>query len=421
MLQSMPRSPGPKTSAKPKTSARFQKEAVRQVATLSELLARSLEHLPEPVGSATEIQRATGLDMKLSWKIHRVISAPSALAAAPYIPGAANRKTFVETMSRLGAPADALDSFIHAGLRFDAFVTEHAGDRRTFDSMVSGFAGSENEQKASERQRKAAFHANSHIWGVQADTLAMTMIQRPDPKDPTRIEEIGLRAEYGVRRLRPTPMPLYEQSYSLLGKRGQDLTAGRRRPLTGTLGEVGLIPQFCSDPLPPVEVRQAEGGWAHAVVMHTELGIKASVDLAMGFHVSGVSPRYRGEETHGWAMAGITKPFRSLVIDWVVQDDTMPASPKPFGFVSARSVRNAPPQTLWSGAQLSEVEPVRRLGRGVEALGLKGGPTYPDLVHWAISQAGWDPDRFETWRLSMAYPIVQSTVGLVYEMQPPPA
>src|SRR5690606_11257142 len=142
----------------------------------------------------------------------------------------------------------------------------------------SGFAGADNEQKTTQRQRRSAFQAASQIWGVQADALVMTMIQRPSAADPMRLDEIGLRAEYGVRRVRPTPAPLYEQSFSILDKHGRDLTEGRRRPLSGAHGEIDLIPEFCTDPLPPVEVRKGAGGWANAVLMRPDLGSKAAGD-----------------------------------------------------------------------------------------------------------------------------------------------
>lgn len=403
-----------------RSRAHFQREAVQRVADLRGLFRQLIDGLPTPVSSATALQRATGLDMKLCWKVYRVVSAPDTLAAAQYVPGAANMRALIQTMSRLGAPAGLLDSVAAAGEDFDAFVAAHAGDRRTFDSMVSGFAGADNEQKAGQRQRRAAFQAGSHIWGVQADTLLMAMIQRPSADDPTRLDEIGLRAEYGVRRLRPTPAPLYEQSFSILDKHGRDLTEGRRRPLSGSTGEIGLIPQFCSDPLPPVDVRKGAGGWANAVLMHTELGIKAAVDLAMGFRLDGLSPRYLGEETHGWAIVHITKPFRTVVIDWIVEEGTLPAPPRPFGFISTKNTKMASPEDLWTTAQLTGGEPVRHMGRGPEVLGVSHAPRYAEMVDWAIRGAGWKPARFETWRLRVEYPMTLTSVGLAYEMQAAP-
>lgn len=407
-------------STRRRSRAHFQQEAVQRVADLRGLFEKLIGCLPAPVSSATALQRATGLDMKLCWKVYRVVSAPDTLAAAQYVPGPANMRSLIETMSRLGAPAELLDKVAAAGEEFDTFVAAHAGDRRTFDSMVSGFAGADNEQKTSQRQRRAAFQATSHIWGVQADALVMAMIQRPSAEDPARLDEIGLRAEYGVRRLRPTPAPLYEQSFSILDRHGRDLTEGRRRPLSGSQGEIGLIPHFCTDPLPPVEVRQGAGGWANAVLMHTELGIKAAVDLAMGFRLDGLSPRYLGEETHGWAIVHITKPFRTVVIDWIVEEGALPAPPRPFGFISTKNTKMAPPEDLWTTAQLTDGEPIRHLGRGAEVLGVSHAPRYAEMVDWAIRSAGWDPARFETWRLRVEYPVTLTSVGLAYEMQPAP-
>lgn len=396
--------------------SQFQERAAEQVAELRVLLEQFVRGLPAPANTATELQRLTGLDMKLCWKIIRVMNAPDSLAAAQFIPGPTNMRSIVQRMGSLGAPSELTDRITAASELFDRFVAEHAGDRRTFDSMVSEYAGPGSAEKATLRERRAAFRANSHVWGVQAEVLAMAMIQRPSESDPLKLDEIGLRGEYGVRRVRPAPAPLYQQSFSTRDRHGNEYSAGRRRPLSGDGAGVGLIPEFCSRPLPPVVVKQGEGGWSHATVLHSELGIQAAVDLAMGFRLSDMSPRYRGDETHGWAIVHVTKPIRVVVIDLILEAGTLPMMPRPFGFMSSGNTRMATPQSLWTESQLTEGEPVRHLGRGSRVLETANAPRYAEMVDWAIRDAGWNPSRFECWRLKVEYPVVLGSVGLVYEM-----
>ena len=398
----------------------FQQETVRQVSTLRELFAAMVRALPTRVTTASELQRATKLDMKLCWKVFRVIGAPDALAAAQYVPGPANMRDLLRTMGRLGVPDALLRRVEEASEHFEQLVEEHAGDRRTFDSMVSGYAGGGDGERAVLRQRKAAFQANSHIWGVQAEAMVMTMIQRPSEQDSSRLDEIGLRGEFGVRRLRPTRQPLYEQVYATLDKQGREYSAGRRRRLSGDGDGVGLIPEFCSSPLPEVEVSEGPDGRSRAVLMHSALGMKAAVDLVMGFVLRDGAPRYYGEETHSWSIARITKPFRVAILDLVLEEGTLPREPALRGFTTTKNSQMCPPEELWTTGLLSEGESVVRLGRGPEVLAGGGGPRYAEMVEWAIRRVGWDPRRFEAWRLRVEYPVVLSSVGMVYEMMPAP-
>ena len=126
----------------------FQQETVRQVSTLRELFAAMVRALPTRVTTASELQRATKLDMKLCWKVFRVIGAPDALAAAQYVPGPANMRDLLRKMGRLGVPDALLRRVEEASEHFEQLVEEHAGDRRTFDSMVSGYAGSGDGERA---------------------------------------------------------------------------------------------------------------------------------------------------------------------------------------------------------------------------------------------------------------------------------
>jgi hypothetical protein len=43
-------------------------------------------------------------------------------------------------------------------------------------------------------------------------------------------------------------------------------------------------------------------------------------------------------------------------------------------------------------------------------------PHDAESIDWAIRRAGWDPERFETRRLRVDFPVALSTIGLLYEM-----
>jgi hypothetical protein len=401
---------------------RFEQDTGRHVARMRQLLAQLVDSLPARPASASDFQRATRLDMKLCWKVFRVINAPDGLSGAQYIPGPANMRDLLKTMSRLGAPDALIRKIEAASLAFESLVDSHAGDRRTFDSMVSGFGQAESD-KVDSRERKAAFRAATHVWGVQAEAVVMTMIQRPAASDPLRLDEIGLRGEFGLRRLRPTRLPLFEQSHATHDKHGLEYSGGRRRPLSAAHARspgVGLIEEFCTAPLDQVRLRQLADGRSIATLDHPELGKKARVDVVAGFALCPGMPRYRGEETHAWSVAHIAKPCRVVVIDVIQEIGTLPVPPPLRGFMTTKNSMTSHPEELWSSGQLSDGESVMRLGFGADVLAMPEVPRYPELIDWAIRKAGWNPDRFETWRLRVEYPITLSSVGAVYDMPDAP-
>ncbi|MBC7772368.1 MAG: hypothetical protein H7210_07735 [Pyrinomonadaceae bacterium] len=407
--------PGTRNAASPVPTPQFQQETVRLVSLLRELLTGLVAALPQSVRTASEFQRATKLDMKLCWKVFRVLSTPDPLSAAQYIPGPGNLRDLLKTMKRLGAPAALIERAAEAAEQFEQLVREHAQDRRTFDSMVSGFAGTERE-KVGVRERRAAYQANSYIWGVRSEAMVMTLIQSACEHDPTRIDEIALRSDFGLRRLRPTPMPLFQLKYATLDANSREYSGGRRVPLSGDGSGLGLIPEFCTRPLPEVSVCNDADGRSTATLLHSELGMKAAVDLVTGCVLREGAPRYRGIESFVWATMQIGKPCRTAIIDLLVEDGFLPASVVPRGFMTARNHMTPPIHELWTASQFSDGEPIVRLGRGPAALATAEVPRYPELIAWSIRQAGLDPDRFEAWRLRVEYPIALSTVGVVYDI-----
>lgn len=407
----------PAQGSAPPPGPRFEQETGRHVARMRGLLAALVKSLPSRPSNASEFQRATRLDMKLCWKVFRVITAADGLSGAQYIPGRANMRDLLKTMSRLGAAPALIGQIEQASEAFESLVETHAGDRRAFDSMVSGF-GQDQSEKVDLRERKVAFRAASHIWGVQAGAVVMAMIQRPSATDPARLDEIGLRGEFGLNRLRSTRLPLFEQSHATHDKHGREYSAGRRQSLSKAGAGVGLITEFCSGPIEDVVVRQLDDGRVNARLEHLQLGMKARVDMVTGFLLCPGMPRYRGEETHAWSVAHIAKPCRVAVIDVLQEVGTLPVRPPLRGFMTTKNSMTSFPEELWTSGQLSEGEPVVRLGVGPDVLAIAEAPRYQELVEWSIRRAGWDPGRFEAWRVRVEYPVTLSSVGVVYEMPP---
>lgn len=412
-----PSSRAPRRAHAPARSPRFEHQTVELVTQIRDLFTQLVAVVKPTAMTASEFQRATRLDMKLCWKVFRVIAASDGLSAAQYVPGPANIRDLLKTMKRLGAADALIRKTERAAEAFEQLVREHAEDRRTFDSMVCGFSGPQSD-KIDLRQRRAAFQASTHIWGVQADAMIMTLIQRPAESHAGRLDEIGMRSDIGLRRLRPTPMPLYELRYSAVDHASKEYTQGRREALSGDGSGLGLISEFSSRPLPELSIKTEPDGRSLATLVHGDLGLRAAVDLVTGCILRSWAPRFRGGggETHSWSTMQIARPCRVGIVDLIVEPGVVSSASPPRGFMTTRSHLVPPIQDLWTAGQLSDGEPVARLGRGAAMLATPEAPHYAESIDWAIRRAGWDPERFETWRLRVDFPVALSTIGLVYEM-----
>jgi hypothetical protein len=59
---------------------------------------------------------------------------------------------------------------------------------------------------------------------------------------------------------------------------------------------------------------------------------------------------------------------------------------------------------------------VQRLGFGPSVIYSPDVPNYADLLRYATGKLQWDAERFELWRLRIAYPVMHSVVQLLFDL-----
>ena len=133
---------------------------------------------------------------------------------------------------------DRLQSVRTAYAAFEHLVRTHAGDRATFNSMVSAANGVDDGWHATDLQhRRNAFRAMSHAVGVQAKTRLMLMIVN-ETKGRATYDSAILGGFIGLRILRDLPtvrvmgitthpdQRLRMQLQHLVGRSGSPASAG---------------------------------------------------------------------------------------------------------------------------------------------------------------------------------------------------
>src|SRR5690554_4498328 len=134
-----------------------------------------------------DIARQLGLDKSLAWKIARVAQASDPYAMYQHIPGPTGIDIFLQTAERRGAPPDVLQEVRAAVVNLDQLVHVHAGDRGTFELMLSAYS-KEGQREAIIDHRKLLFKGASSVWGVQAFAEFLSYIVQPVEKGSDRCD-----------------------------------------------------------------------------------------------------------------------------------------------------------------------------------------------------------------------------------------
>ena len=201
-------------------------------------------------------------------------------------------------------------------------VARHAGDRSTFDSMVSALVPDESAEQLDLVHRRLAFRGQRHILGVQAKTqLKLVAIQPSD--DPTMLDGFRVEGFVGLRQLRESA-PLII-AYSGARKDDGSLVRLHREPIEPVSGEHGLalLRDFCSKPLPELRAVETQHGFVNGEILSKDVGNRAAVTCMAGHITRQALHRYR---TEGDSVSGnvvtVRTPCEVLILDLALREDT---------------------------------------------------------------------------------------------------
>ena len=402
--------------------AAFEADVAHVLLRLRSALAAVIAAVPGNVARAADLQRALKIDMKLSWKLFKVIGATDPLAAGPHVPGPANMRTFLRAAGKRGVAQELIDGAARVAGDFRELVTAHAGDRAAFDSMVSGLATDEVGEQIHLQHKRAAFRANRHIWGLQARTHLRCLLVQP-AADSEMLSVAVLQGYIDLRRLRPQ-VPLVVSRTRVTDNDGTIRQVAREPldPAGATQHGIALIREFCSQPLPQFRTTNGEGGFVLGELVTDGVGNKAAITCIDG-HVSPTAgPRYRDDKNQFLRSAvRVRIPSEALVFDVLVREGTFGAV-QPAVAVYGEDLSGGPGL---GGPQERDLlalnESVVYLGRGPSVLHTPDVPRYTDLARYALARLGWDGEQFDVFRCRVEYPVMAGTVRISMALPERPA
>lgn len=394
-----------------RTTDAFSKDLSKALERLQTTLASVVDALPAEAPTAAALAKIVNVNRKIAWQVWRIIDAQPGELPLESLPGPVALEGFLKACTVQGVPSALCEPVLEASRRFDDLALLHGGGRPALRAMVRLSSASTLSSRAQESVRRQAYLANSEILGLQSHAIFGTAILAPGSQ-PGRIDDISLAGEIGVRRLRPDAVRVVAG----LGfsNKSDDADPLAPKPLVQVPSDSGLvepmIPRFTSARV-RVAAHPSEKAQTRVELVESPVGKSGEVDFVLGQICRNVGFRFPSGARKRASFSGhILAPYAVYVQDLIIRKDlwrTIQPSVKVYstlrGMAIASLVRDE-----------RDVLPVRtsieHLGQGLGALRCEYIPRYEEIIDWACSQAAWNPEQFDTWRCTIMYPPMPSTI-----------
>jgi len=418
----------------------FEEEASAVLTRLRMALSQLVEALPGHIDRATDLQRTLKLDANLCWRVFKVTGAANPLSAGRHVLGPTSMKRFLRAVARHDVPAELVEAASDAAAAFEEVIGRHAGDRATFDSMVSTLHGCQANDQIDLTHKRAGFRSNKHVCGVHAKTQLNCCLLHP-AAEPGMLDIATLRGAVGLQRMRPDARWIVAEARTAdddgVVRRQvnrEPLDPGVGAPDTGVVGGetmhgVSPLRAFCSEPLPKFRTVAAQGGFVLGELVGNGVGNTSAITCITGDVIRSVASCYREEHNRcADLVAGVHTPCRVLIHDLLIFKGMFgPTS----GFGSTSGPGSISPEVYvyddyWRkvsrGAtppgtpMLTPQETLSYLGSGPSVLHTPDVPRYGEMARYVFDRLGWDGEHFDVYRCRVEYPVMHSAVVIRFAL-----
>lgn len=376
------------------------------------------EGVPGGVRKSRDLQKHFGVDAKLSWQVFRLVSSADPLQASPHVPSANTMRKLLDAARKRGAAEVVIGAVADAYAAFEQHVELHAGDRSSFDSMLSSASDSDEAAAIDLDHRRAIFEGHRHIWGVEVQTFVRAVIMYPGQ---TRglLDYANIRSKLGLKRLR-ADAPVRVDAVKLY-KPGADEDRFDRDhfdPEAARHHGAPIIPAFSSSPLPELQMETLADGRIATNLVGDAVGRLGASDLTFGTVFRNAPLSKRSDGRMGFASSSMSSsPTRLAVLDVLVHRPTfgpLDHTLTCYGHVSDIS----PPPDRTTHPVLPLREKIISPGSGAAGLRLPDFPRYVDLIRFACDRQGWNLEEMDIYRIRLDYPVLNTALVAEFMLQP---
>lgn len=363
----------------------------------------------------SRLSDSLAIDVKLAWKLVHLVESSDPFEAGAYVPGKGAFETLLKSLAQKSVSQDSLGPLRQAYSSFSEQVRLHAKSRSGFDALLAAQSSS-GVSPIELKHRRAAFEANSYLWGIHADTQIKLCVVSPVSQDACDAAFVT-----GFRRLiRTRPYTDWQILQArILNPSGSEEDPIRREMIEGghvlKPGELPLMTEFCSGPALDWEtLSRSEEEQEHSA--GNPVGEAAASHVFYGEYVRGAVHRHSAPgATLRHVSSRIRTPCRSLILDYFVHESN--PNPTPISaslhcnlFSDVYDPQNMVELPLSETVQV--FEPMSKLPRTPEV------PPYRKLIEAVFGRTSWNPDEFWLYRLQVSYPPAPTTLSIHYPLPP---
>lgn len=398
----------------------FEPQAERVISAVRDAFAELIAALPGVQRRASELRDTLGIDGQLAWKVFKVVHDSDPFAAARHIPGSVGVQKFLKAAARRRLRPQLIESARGALADFERLIQAHAGDRTSFEMMLSSYAREDREPNDLP-YRLAAFRGLSYMVGVQARVHLKAFFLQPGAT-PGLLDVAAIRGFIALRRLRANvPWMISRGHYT--DNDGEARRTIQREPLDASdnaadsSAGVPLLREFCSKPLPKFRRVPQPPAFVEDQLVDGPVGDTAAVTCITGEVARCAASCFRDEHNRfGELVAHVGTPCEVLLFDQFVRKDVYgPLKPE---LVVYSELGGLPPYPAGTRDrdQLCINQRVQHLGRGPSVVHSPNVPCYAEMVRYVFDRLGWHGELFDVYRIRLQYPFIPTTVVMRHEL-----
>jgi hypothetical protein len=397
------------------TVAAFEHEAEAIVDALRAALAELIAGFRPPVRRASELRQAVGLSQKVSWGIFTAATAPDGRALASLLPGRRGMDRFFAAALREGVPHATVERARAVFETFEQAVARHAGPggRDAFEAMSGELGDTRPDLRSADlKHKRTAFRGTSLLWGRQARGFCGIYIAHPSAT-PGLLDLVFIKGMVGLHRTR-RGVPLHTTAHLWhTANPGDPEDTSLFEPLDpreSASGSIGLVRDFCSQPLPSFRLVESRPGYSGYELAGDALGSTGEVTYFTGHIIRGACPvpgSVPGSEL--MLSKSVDVPLEGFIGDILMHSSVWDTRPPEVKVYAARMDGAA---EFRDSDLLPLTETAEYLGEGLYAARTPLVPAYEKLLSYAMDRVGWKAPEFRVFRCGVEYPPLYSRVRM---------
>jgi hypothetical protein len=364
----------------------------------------------EPVTTAADLTRATGLNRNSASKVMIALGQREPLASMYAMPGPEALRKLARGARKRGIAAEDLKALERALDAYEDLLTRELDGKPALDGAIALWLP-DARGRVEASSRHLVYRGMAALRGISLDTSFELSMIAPSASVPDRCDVLVCAGTLGLRRLVPSaPVRLLATKHENPAVRFERID-GRpmvHRPMDG------MLAAYSSNPLPMMREVSYDTKTVWAV---TEDGMGVSDSLDLVFAEFGVGLAFRTPPS-GRRMGHshiVAQPTREVVVDSFIHRDVWPQL-RPECVVY---------DTVSYGAanfndhsrdidRIPLASSLRELGEGIDSIASASIPRYRELAAELCERKGWNPRDFRGYRFSSSYPVYGGQYSLIY-------